>query len=243
MTYISLPLFLFFWLSYYKTIYTTKSYYVLYLLSIIMKTVAIIIVILLLARVGWSYFGTRSVEKPQITSTTALSGGVSLVEVAPMIQASVVVTWSQSEAIQNGFRQLAGYIFGDNTAKQPVAMTAPVAVEKTNTTIAMTAPVATQQQWDSYRVSFMMPSEYTLDTLPAPTDDTISFTELPSKDYYVRKFAGYAYESRAQKQLARFLTALDAQGIVVSAEPILNQYNDPWTMPLMRQNEWWIEKE
>ena len=207
-----------------------------------MKIAGIIIAILLLVWIGWSYFGTRNIERPTITSVNQLSGGVIEIKVASMIQASVIATWSQSDAIQNGFRQLAGYIFGDNKTKQPVAMTAPVAIEKSNTTIAMTAPVAAQQQWDKYRVSFMMPSKYTLSTLPESTNNNISFEQIPAKEYYVRKFGGYANEARAQKQLAAFLDALQAQNISVSSEPILNQYNDPRTMPLMRKNEWRIEK-
>ena len=206
-----------------------------------MKIALIIVGVALLIWIMWSYFGTRSIEKPKVVSKSMLSGGVELREIAPMIQATVIVTWDQSQAINNWFRQLAWYIFGWNTVKQPVAMTAPVALSKSNTSIAMTAPVALQQQWSTYRVSFMMPSKYTLDTLPKPTNTNISFAQLPSKKYHVWKFSWYANESRAANQLAKFKKALSNQNIQTTAEPILNQYNDPRTMPLMRTNEWWIQ--
>ncbi len=210
-----------------------------------MKITLIIVGALLVIWLLWSYFGTRAIETPKILSTTTLKDWVKIYEVAPMIQATVVVTWSQSDAINNGFRQLAGYIFGSNTVKEPIAMTAPVALTKsntdTNTTIAMTAPVALQKTGDTYTVSFMMPSKYTLDTLPKATNTNISFTELPSKKYYVWTFSFYANQKRATAQLFEFMKALTLQWIKTDAEPILNQYNDPWTIPFMRKNELWIE--
>ena len=63
-----------------------------------MKTTLIIIGILLVIRVAWSYFGTRSIEKPKIISSKMLSGNIELRELAPMIQASVLVSGSQKIA-------------------------------------------------------------------------------------------------------------------------------------------------
>lgn len=208
-----------------------------------MKIVAIIIGILLLAWIAWSYYGVRNVEKPNIISSMPLSGGVVLIQVAPMIQATVTVSWKQSDAIKKWFRQLAEYIFGGNEVKKPIAMTAPVGLAKSNTSIAMTVPVSAQQRGNMYDVSFMMPSTYTLATLPAPINNNIQFKEIPAKEYYVRKFNGYANQARARKQLAHFKAILSEQKISPVGQPILNQYNDPWTMPLMRKNERRIEKE
>lgn len=203
----------------------------------ILITIGIVLLFLWIAR---SYFGTKHIEKPAIINTTKIGQGVELHVIAPSIQATVVVSGSQKDAISNWFRQLAWYIFWWNTTRQSVAMTAPVALQK-STTIAMTAPVSTQQSGESYMVSFTMPKSYTIDTLPSPNNSAIKFIELPSKQYYVWSFIWYAYESRTQDQLAQFIKALNAQGITVSSDPILNQYNDPWTMPLMRHNEWRIE--
>lgn len=120
-------------------------------------------------------------------------------------------------------------------------MTAPVGVTKTNTTIAMTAPVSIEKEDKSYRVSFTMPSKYTLKTLPKPNNSNITFVEIPAKKWYVWKFSGYAKESRANKQLNEFKKVLKEQKITTEGISILNQYNDPWTIPFMRSNEWWIE--
>lgn len=120
-------------------------------------------------------------------------------------------------------------------------MTAPVGLTKTSRTIAMTAPVGIQKEAKRYRVSFTMPSKYTLKTLPKPNNDNITFVEIPAKKYYVWKFSGYAKETRANKQRNAFEKALKEQKIKTGGIAILNQYNDPWTIPFMRTNEWWIE--
>ncbi len=212
-----------------------------------MKTIYIMLVsllILLWIWLAWSYFGTKNIEKPIVVSSVLLTWGIEVREVAPMIQATVLVTWDQNTAINNWFRQLAGYIFGWNTNKQPVAMTAPVSLTEEapdNTVIAMTSPVALQEEGAQYRVSFMMPNSFTLDDLPKPTNNNISFVEVPGKKYYVWKFSGYVNPNRANKQLLLFLGALQSQKIYPTTTPILNQYNDPWTIPFMRTNEWWIE--
>jgi len=175
-----------------------------------------------------------------------LEWGVELREVADMIQATVLVTGNQRQALTNWFRQLAWYIFGDNIAKESVSMTAPVAVtkEKSSQSISMTAPVVLQASDDwQYRVSFMMPQKFTLDTLPKPNNKNVSFVSIPGSSYYVWKFSGYSNAAKADRQLQLFTNALKSQGIETTSAPILNQYNDPWTIWFMRKNEWWIAVE
>ena len=105
----------------------------------------------------------------------------------------------------------------------------------------MTAPVGTEKEGDTYRITFTMPSKYTLETLPTPNNPNITFVEIPAKKYYVWKFTRYANEDRANKELSKFQNALKAQNIKADTTAILNQYNDPWTIPFMRTNERWIE--
>ena len=208
-----------------------------------MYILLIIVLFLLVLWIWWSYFGTRSIEKPKVLSNKVLGNNIQVRKFAPVIQATVLVAGSQNEAINAWFRLLAGYIFGWNTTKQAISMTAPVSLEKTNTKISMTAPVSLQKDWKNYQVSFTMPSKYTLKTLPKPNNDAITFVTIPSRSYYVWKFSGYANEVRANKQLDVFKKILKNQKIKASGDPILNQYNDPWTMPLMRTNERWIAVE
>jgi SOUL heme-binding protein len=206
-----------------------------------MRILLIIIIVLLAWRVAWSYFGTSSVEKPKILSTEILSGNVKLLTIAPMIKATVIVSGDQNQALNNGFRQLAWYIFGSNKGKKTIAMTAPVSSNKAEV-IAMTSPVGLQKSWEEYRISFAMPSEYTLENLPEPNNANIMFEQIPITNYYVWRFSGRANATRANAQLELFQKALSDQWIQATATPILNQYNDPRTIPFMRTNERRIAK-
>jgi DNA gyrase inhibitor GyrI len=194
---------------------------------------------------AWSYFAIKLIESPKIISRTLLTDNIEIHEISSMIQAFVLVDGPQNRAINQWFSQLAAYIFWSNTMKKSISMTAPVAVSQSeaNETIAMTTPVSLQEYSWMYRVSFMMPAEFSLDDLPTPTNQSISFEEIPSKKYYVWKFRWYATESRSAKQLALFMKSLEESGVSFASSPILNQYNDPWTIPFMRTNEWWIEVE
>lgn len=206
-----------------------------------MKIAFGIIVILLLGRVARSKWGSTNVEKPEVISSAQLSWNVELRQYAPMIQAVVKVSGNQRQALNDGFRLLAGYIFGANTQKAWIAMTAPVGTQK-NEIIAMTAPVGTSKADNGYTISFTIPSKYTLETLPTPDNNKVKFVEIPSKSYYVWSFWWRANEMRANRELDLFQKTLKELGITSNAQPILNQYNDPWTMPIMRLNERRIEK-
>ena len=77
------------------------------------------------------------------------------------IAAQTVVTGNSDTARNQGFRRLAGYIFGGNAQRASIAMTAPVSQAGTggSQTIAMTAPVAqTPSGVDRWTVQFFMPA-------------------------------------------------------------------------------------
>ena len=86
-------------------------------------------------------------------------------------------------------------------------MTAPVASSKSEP-IAMTAPVGSEKVGEQYRISFTMPSSYTLETLPQPLNPNVKFEQIPATSYYVWKFSGFANGDRGEKQLELFQKAL-----------------------------------
>ena len=133
----------------------------------------------------------------------------------------VMAVTEMTEDSNGGFRVLAGYIFGGNAEEQE---------------IAMTAPVQQSMEGDS-EMAFMMPAEYALEDLPEPEDQRVSFREAPAYTAAVIQFSGWASAEKADEnwqQLRRFLIA---EGIDITGEPTLNQYNPPWTLPFMRRNE------
>ncbi len=101
---------------------------------------------------------------------------------------------SYRSAVFKGFSILANYIFGDNTRVEKMAMTAPVQVSQSEK-IAMTAPV-TISGAGNYQVSFIMPSKYTLETLPLPKDQQIRFVDEPEHLMAAMRFTGFYRESK-----------------------------------------------
>ncbi|GMW03557.1 MAG: hypothetical protein AMXMBFR84_46910 [Candidatus Hydrogenedentota bacterium] len=205
---------------------------------------------------AWIAVGLISVSGIETPKYSVLEkkDGYEIREYKPYIVAEVVVTGEFKEALNGGFRQVADYIFGNNTVadkegeSKEIAMTAPVLEQKPESQeIAMTAPVLEQQPAgdasEAHIVSFVMPSEYTMATLPKPNNPDVKLTEVSAKKYAVLEFSGFVPAKKAdeKKEEIRGLAARD--GLKTTGEPLLAQYNPPWTPPFMRKNEVWLEIE
>ncbi len=140
---------------------------------------------------------------------------------------------------RQGFRRLAGYIFGGN---KPLAGTVPVGLKQDNTVrIAMTAPVGMATTGGGWRMTFTMPAGSTLQNLPLPNDPRVTLREIGPRQVAVLRFSGRATESRAKEQEVRLQQALSRESLVGLGQPELQQYDPPWTVPFLRRNEIWIE--
>ncbi len=141
------------------------------------------------------------------------------------------------EVLNSGFRIIADYIFGNNTTKTSIAMTAPV-LESSSQKIAMTVPVLSQPASEKNSVvSFVLPSKYTLETLPKPNNAAVELREVPARKVAVRRFTWYATEKRVEAQKAMLLAKLEVDGESMIDVPQVAQYNPPLSFPLTRRNE------
>ena len=200
-----------------------------------MKTLLIILAVIVLIWVAYGYFSSR-VKEPKFTVIEKKTG-YEIREYAPYIEAQVKVTGEYREAMTSGFRILAGYIFGGNTSKESIAMTAPV-TEEMSEPIAMTAPVSETVLADNSRVvSFVMPEEYTLATLPTPNDKRIEIVEVPSHKSAVLRYSGYNNAEKVAEMKAKLLEYLKRDNVAVVGVPRGAGYNPPWTPPFMNRNE------
>ncbi len=181
------------------------------------------------------------VERPKYDVTSS-SGNIEVREYAPMVVAEVAVSGVRKEAINAGFRILADYIFGNNIAKQDIAMTAPVQQQE-STEIAMTAPVQQESSGDDWRVSFVMPSEYNIETLPEPVNDRVTLKEITAKKYVVITFSGTNSDSNMAEHEKELMEYVEANNLSVVGPMKYAFYNPPWTLPPMRRNEVMIEIE
>jgi len=145
-----------------------------------------------------------------------------------------------------GFRRLFRYITGNNNAQSDIAMTAPVeyqtADEKLSSEkIKMTMPVQRQISDEGWRVSFMLPSKYTLETAPAPSDPRVQIREVPGQLVAVLRYSGRWTSKNAAKKEALLFAALADESLTVLSEVKTALYNAPYTPPFMRRNEVMVE--
>lgn len=176
-------------------------------------------------------------ESPDYRVTSKL-GAIEIRKYEPYMVAETTVDASLDDAGNQGFRILAKYIFGDNRGSQKIAMTAPVAQEKTEgTKIAMTTPVTQERTGDRYTVRFMMPSELTREELPAPNDERIAIREMPARTVAAIRYSGTWSKRNYEKHLGALYEALRAEGFEPTGEPTWARYNPPFTPWFMRRNE------
>ena len=168
---------------------------------------------------------------------------------APTLIAQTLVEGDMDAASNKGFRLIADFIFGNNLAVNSeqaakIAMTAPVTVEPQSSKIAMTAPVTIEPQSGSaqqWRVHFVMPSQYTLATIPKPKNSAVTLHELPSKYFVVHRYSGFNTEARVQEKTDEALAWAKQQSLKVVGTPQLSRYDPPWTLPMFRRNEIMVE--
>ncbi len=160
---------------------------------------------------------------------------------APRVVAETRVSGRRKDADSEGFRRLAGYIFGGNEQRAKIAMTAPVGLRAEGRKIAMTAPVGLRAEGDSWTVSFTMPEGETLATLPQPKDARVTLRELPAARVGVVRFSGRWTEASFAEHAESLRAWLSARGLsAATAEPEVNRYDPPWTPWFMRRNEVWL---
>jgi SOUL heme-binding protein len=171
-----------------------------------MKILLLILVIALVIWITGTLLAIRGIEEPSYTLIEERDG-YEIREYASYIVAEVEVDGDMRTALNSGFRQLAGYIFGGNTAKSSIAMTVPVMdTTRSSESIAMTAPVMDRvSNSGKHIVAFTMPSQYTLATLPKPDNANIQFRTVDKSRRAVLRYSWYATESRVEskKQLLR----------------------------------------
>ena len=150
--------------------------------------IAVVAVVLLGAALWGPIVSNVQQPKYQVVES---SGNIEIRDYAPQIVAEAEVAGDRRDAIRKGFRIIADYIFGNNTSAQKVPMTAPV-TQQGSEKIAMTAPVTQQGDGNIWRVRFVMPSSYTIETLPKPNNPAVKLKEIGAKRYAVIRFSGMA---------------------------------------------------
>ena len=169
-------------------------------------------------------------------------GNIEIRDYAPMIVAETEVSGEREQAIEEGFRLIADYIFGNNSPAEKVAMTAPV-IQQESTQIAMTAPVIQQGNGTSWNVRFVMPSSYSLESLPKPNNHAVKITQEAGKRFVVIRFSGIGKGENLKRHTDELNRFIEEKKLKPISAPIYAFFNPPWTLPFLRRNEVMIEIE
>jgi SOUL heme-binding protein len=180
-----------------------------------------------------------SIEQPAY-ETLKQDGDIELRRYNGYILAQVDEKGDMDVALNHGFRALFDYITGHNTVRQKIPMTAPVTEEMAtgSENIPMTVPVTTEMAGEGiYRVAFIMPGRYTLDTLPQPDNKDIRFMEVPDHNVAVIRFSGHSHERKVREMSDKLKGWLSSHDMVPKSNFRLARYDPPWIPGFMRHNE------
>jgi SOUL heme-binding protein len=192
-------------------------------------------------------FGRESVAEPAFTVLLENSAGFAyqVRQYGVRYGAEAFYTSSGKSSDDNSpFMDLAKYIgvFGtpENEGQTPMAMTAPVVMERHGTKMAMTAPVIREEN----KMMFILPAEFdAMSKIPKPTNPNIRIVEIPAQVGVVHRYAGSFDEGKAAKMARDLAQHLDET--IISTDYVMSNYqfwgfNPPFTLPMFRRNEIWV---
>jgi hypothetical protein len=183
-----------------------------------------------------------AIEEPKYTMVRKY-GDFEVRQYAPYLVAEVVVPGPAEAAGNQGFRILAGYIFGKNHGERKISMTAPVTQSSAPTKIAMTAPVIQTEAGGAYVVRFTMPREFTRETLPEPLDSRVQIREIPGGRFAVIRYSGSWSEQNYRSHLEQLEHGARTAGLRTTGPAVYARYNSPFTPWFLRRNEIWLRLE
>ncbi|MFK8010571.1 MAG: heme-binding protein, partial [Marinicellaceae bacterium] len=165
----------------------------------------------------------------------------------PKIIAEVVINGSIKQASNRGFRLIADFIFGNNTSvdgnSSKISMTAPVTMENKSKSekIDMTAPVTMEKKqnesMDQWLMHFVMPSKYSMETLPKPNNPQVKVREIPQTNYAVIRFSGFTSENKIKEKTNLLLNWMKELELEPTGQPEIARYNSPMMPSFFRRNE------
>ncbi len=182
----------------------------------------------------------KAIEEPEYTVVRQYEG-FEVRQYAPRVVAEVVMPGPSEAAGNQGFRILASYIFGSNKGERKIAMAAPVTQAAAPVKIEQPESVRQTAFSGAYVVQFMMPRQYTLETLPEPLDSRVKLKELAGGRFAVIRYSGTWSERNYQEHLEQLQSGVAAAGLRTTGNPIYSRYNAPFVPWFLRRNEIWLE--
>jgi hypothetical protein len=164
---------------------------------------------------------SESIKEPQY-NLIKKDGKIEIREYSNYVVAKTSLNKGDTKENNSMFRTLAGYIFGRNSKKQ---------------SISMTAPVITQNNNDDYNMIFFMLDAKNPEELPIPNNQNVILEKMDIGKTISITFGMWATDDR----VARYKPILDKyindNKIEVLSALMVAQYNSPWAIPPFRKNE------
>ena len=149
-----------------------------------------------------------------------------------MVIAEVIVQGDVATAGKEGSRLIKDYIFREG-ANEPKGDG-----QRGEGKISMTVPVTMESNAGSgYRLHFVMPSKYTLQTLPKPTDPRVTLRAIPAQKVAALRFSKFSTEANIAEQTALLRNWMAQQALKAAGEPQFARYDPPFVPPMLRRSE------
>jgi len=202
-----------------------------------MEILITLVVVILLIWTMVSWLTVRKIEEPKY-KILSKENGYEIRIYESYIIAETTVTGNYKESLSKGFRNIADYIFGNNTVSEKINMTAPV-IEKEDFShkIAMTVPVINRGDSKERKISFVMPSKYTLQTIPKPNSDLVELKKVQERRVAALGYTWYSNEKRVENKKRELAGKLTSDKVEIIGDFYSAFYNPPLSMPLLLRNE------
>jgi len=186
-----------------------------------MATTVIVLLLLFIIFQSFMAFSTSKIERQQY-QVIKKEKDFEIRFYPPATMATVRTSArSYRELTGNGFRRIAGYIFGGNESSAKIAMTSPVHMDISDKGSSM---------------SFVMPSQYDIKDLPKPNDAKVELHTSPAEYAAAIEFGGYANDATISKYAEQLRQSLEAKGIKAIGNFRYLGYNPPYQL-VGRKNE------
>lgn len=151
----------------------------------------------------------------------------------------LVVASTGKDIDNSAFNLLFNYINGNNKSNRKISMTAPVITKKSNEKIPMTTPVISKTNY----MAFVLPSSYSKENAPIPTNTKITIETIPERIIAVLQFSGRTNEKSIKKHTQILKKQVKKAQFQTVDDMFLMRYNSPFTPGFLRRNELAVELE
>lgn len=184
------------------------------------------------------YLREKATEEPDYR-TLRTDGDFQIRDYPEIVIAETIAQGPRKQALSEGFRRLADYLFAKSRPGEELAMTVPV-MQDAGDPMASDPPLFDDDiERGGWRTRFVMPAGRATDDLPEPPEE-IELVTLPPRKVAVVAFTGRPGDRDLVEEEDRLRGWLARHGETSQAEPEYAFYNSPVIPGPLRRNELWL---